>query len=233
MNTSRVAKFAFLLAVAALIVGLSACDELVSILTSGDMDMPDGEMPDDMEMMSGLPMDIAMYRDWTPVEIGPPSASGVAHGQGDRTVYINQPGVETLKDMSADTFPAGTTLVKDIMDDTNSFLWRVAVMWKMDDMAYEGHNGWKYVQYQRESDGADLMAVAGDGTAKGSNGCHGCHSAVNDPDSPGKDSVFVQLPMPGDGMTDDGMTDDDTADDDTANDGMSDDDMMDDGDGSN
>ena len=194
MNTSRVAKFAFLLAVAALIVGLSACDQLVSILTSGDMDMPDGEMPDDTGMMNGLPMDIAMYRTWTSVEIGAPSAHGVAHGQGDRTTYINAPGVETLQDMSAETFPSGTTLVKEIMDDTNTFLWRAAVMWKTDDMMYEDHAGWKYVQYQRGSADADFVAAAGDGTDKGSNGCHGCHSAVNDPDVPGRDYVFVELP---------------------------------------
>ena len=40
MNASRVTKFAFLLAVATLVVGLSACDQLVSILTSGDMPEP-------------------------------------------------------------------------------------------------------------------------------------------------------------------------------------------------
>jgi hypothetical protein len=114
------------------------------------------------------------------------------------------------------------------MDDTNTFLWRVAVMWKMDDMMYADHNGWKYVQYQRASEAADLMAVAGDGTDKGSNGCHGCHSQVNTEDVPGKDSVFVQLPMPGDGMTDDGMADDGMTDDDMADDGMTDD-----GEGSN
>ena len=234
MNTSRVTKFAFLFAVAALIVGLSACDQLVSILTSGDM--PDDEMSDDMGMMTGLPMDIAMYRSWTGVELEAPPAtftqpedSGVAHGAGTRTVYINSPGVSTLQDMSAETFPSGTTIVKDIMDDANTFIWRVAVMWKLDDMAYADHNGWKYVQYQRESEAADLMAVAGDGTERGSNGCHGCHSKVNTEDVPGKDSVFVQLPMPGDGMTDDGMADDGMTDDDMADDGMTDDDMADDG----
>jgi hypothetical protein len=169
--------------------------------------MPDGEIPDEMGMMTGLPMGIAMYRSWTGVELEAPPAtftqpedSGVAHGAGTRTVYINSPGVSTLQDMSAETFPSGTTIVKDIMDDANTFIWRVAVMWKLDDMAYADHNGWKYVEYQRESEAADLMAVAGDGTERGSNGCHGCHSKVNTEDVPGKDSVFVQLPMPGDGM---------------------------------
>ena len=148
----------------------------------------------------GLPSDIANYMSWTSVALGAPPAeftepqhSGSAHGKGTRTVYINPPGVETLKDASKESFPNGTTLVKAIMDDTNTFLWRVAVMWKLDDTSYSGHNGWKYVQYQRESASADLLAVAGDDTEKGSEGCHGCHAKVNDEAVPGKDSVFVQL----------------------------------------
>ena len=160
------------------------------------------DMPDDIALPTGLPMDIAMYRAWTgvpldapPSEFTTPEDSGVAHGAGTRTIYVNPPGVMTLQDMAAETFPNGTVLVKDIMDDTNTFLWRVAVMWKIEDMAYADHNGWKYVQYQRESEAADFMAVAGDGTDRGSNGCHGCHSKVNTDDVLGKDSVFVQLPM--------------------------------------
>ena len=167
----------------------------VLIVKDGKLELFDGsQMTDAMALPTGLPADIAMYRSWTGVEIGAPSARGVAHGQGDRTTYINQPGVETLKDMSAETFPYGTTLVKDIMDDTNTFLWRVAVMWKTNDMMYDGHAGWRYVQYQRASEVDDFVAAAGDGTDKGSNGCHGCHSAVNDPDVPGRDYVFVELP---------------------------------------
>ena len=167
----------------------------VHIVKDGKLELFDGSgMPAETRLAAGLPMDIAMYRTWTSVEIGAPSAHGVAHGHGDRTTYINAPGVETLQDMSAETFPHGTMLVKDIMDDTNSFLWRVAVMWKTDDMMYDGHAGWKYVQYQRASEADDFVAAAGDGTDKGSNGCHGCHSAVNSPDVPGRDYVFVELP---------------------------------------
>ncbi len=170
-------------------------EPFIHIVKDGKLELfDDSQMPDETGLAAGLPMDIAMYRTWTSVEIGAPSAHGVAHGQGDRTTYINAPGVETLQDMSAETFPSGTTLVKEIMDDTNTFLWRAAVMWKTDDMMYEDHAGWKYVQYQRESADADFVAAAGDGTDKGSNGCHGCHSAVNDPDVPGRDYVFVELP---------------------------------------
>ena len=127
MNTSGVTRFALILAVAALIVGLSACDQLISILSTGDT--PDAEMPDDMGMMTGLPMDIAMYRSWTSVELEAPPAtftkpedSGVAHGAGTRTVYINAPGVSTLQDMSAETFPNGTTIVKSLFEKEKSCL---------------------------------------------------------------------------------------------------------------
>lgn len=171
-------------------------EPFVHIVKDGKLVPFDGSaMPEGSALPAGLPEDLAMYRSWTPIEIGPPTPSGVAHGEGDRTVYVNSPGVGTLQDASADTFPNGTVIVKDIMDDANTFLWRVAVMWKTDDMTYAEHNGWKYVQYQRESEAADFMAVAGDGTDRGSNGCHRCHSAVNTDDVPGKDSVFVQLPM--------------------------------------
>ncbi|MDE0504374.1 MAG: ABC transporter substrate-binding protein [Candidatus Poribacteria bacterium] len=183
-------------------------EPFVHIVKDGKLVPFDGsQMPEAMALPAGLPMDLAMYRTWTGVEIGAPSAHGVAHGQGDRTTYINQPGVNTLMDMSAETFPYGTTLVKDIMDDTNSFLWRVAVMWKTDDMMFDGHAGWRYVQYQRASASDDFVAAAGDGTDKGSNGCHGCHSAVNDPDVPGRDYVFVELP--GYETADGGMSDHD------------------------
>ena len=40
MNMSRITRFVFVLAVAVMIMGLSACDQLGSILTSGDMPEP-------------------------------------------------------------------------------------------------------------------------------------------------------------------------------------------------
>jgi mono/diheme cytochrome c family protein len=175
----------------ALIAILIGC---VALMACGDAD------DEEVEEEVGLPSDIANYTSWTSVALGAPPAeatkpteSGGAHGKGTRTVYINPQGVETLKDASKESFPNGTTIVKAIMDDANTFLWRVAVMWKLDDASYSAHNGWKYVQYQQETADADLLAVAGDGTEKGSDGCHGCHSKVNDKAVSGKDSVFVQL----------------------------------------
>ena len=50
---------------------------------------------------------------------------------------------------------------------------------------YAAHNGWMYVQYQRDSEADTFVAKAGDGTEKGSMGCHGCHAKA------AHDSVFV------------------------------------------
>ena len=47
MNESRIKAFASVLAIAALIVGISACDEIVAILSGGEvpqMDSMDGEI---------------------------------------------------------------------------------------------------------------------------------------------------------------------------------------------
>ena len=48
MNKSRVKTFVSVLAITALIVGISACDEIVAILSGGEvpqMDDMDGEIP--------------------------------------------------------------------------------------------------------------------------------------------------------------------------------------------
>jgi hypothetical protein len=118
--------------------------------------------------------------------------SGSAHGLGDRTVYLD--GIDhtffytipAAVDAGVPVvFPAGMTLVKEIMDDTNTFVWRVAVMQKTEDVRYTDHNGWQYVQYQREAETESFLAKAGDGTEKGSAGCHECHAKAT------HDSVFV------------------------------------------
>ena len=44
------------------------------------------------------------------------AAVSPAHGSGDRIVYINDIGAMALQD-GMTTFPAGTMVVKDIMDD--------------------------------------------------------------------------------------------------------------------
>ncbi|RKU31223.1 hypothetical protein C6499_04830 [Candidatus Poribacteria bacterium] len=143
---------------------------------------------------------LATYKSWRygqplptpPATFTEPKDSGSAHGLGGRTVYINATDhrfyftVLNLIDAGAPVvFPSGHTLVKEIMDDTNTFVWRVAIMRKTDDPMYADHNGWMYVQYQRDSETDEFVAAAGDGTERGSMGCHGCHAKAK------YDSVFV------------------------------------------
>ena len=68
-----------------------------------------------------------MYMSWAsvalpapPAEVTNPAESGAAHGMGTRTVYINDTGVMANKDGTM--YPAGTTIVKTIMDDANTFV---------------------------------------------------------------------------------------------------------------
>ena len=148
-------------------------------------------MPTDMTDMMDM---MADYMSWAKVELPAPPAeftdakdSGSAHGAGTRTVYINEAGA-AAQAAAMETYPVGTMIVKEIMDDTNTFVFRVATMTKTDDAMYAAHNGWMYTQSQRETADAELMLAAGDGTEGGSMGCHGCHAKAS------TDSVFVKLP---------------------------------------
>ena len=192
-------------------------------------------MPTDMKDMMDM---MADYMSWAKVELpAPPAAftdakdSGGAHGAGTRTVYINEAGA-AAQAAAMETYPVGTMIVKEIMDDTNTFVLRVATMTKTDDEMHDAHNGWMYTQSQRETADAELMLAAGDGTEGGSMGCHGCHAKAS------TDSVFVKLPAEmmmemtegdADDMTEgdtDDMTDGDTGDmADSGADGMMADDM--------
>ena len=70
--------------------------------------------------------------------------TGRAHGEGARTVYINDVGTMVLQDESMAAYPTGTITVKVIMDDANTFVQKVATMKKTDDSR---HNGWTYKKY--------------------------------------------------------------------------------------
>ena len=148
-------------------------------------------MPADMTDMMDM---MADYMSWAKVELPAPPAefadpkdSGSAHGAGTRTVYINEAGAAAQAAAMA-TYPVGTMIVKEIMDDTNTFVHRVATMTKTDDEMYAAHAGWMYTQSQRESADAELMPQAGDIPGGSSDGCHGCHAKAT------TDSVFVKLP---------------------------------------
>ena len=181
-------------------VAFISCDELVELLTPP---APEEDMPDDMmDTMMGLPMYISMYTSWLsksyPEAVGP----GEKHGLGARTVYINDVGAMALEDENLTAYPAGTIIVKEIMDDANTFIQKVATMKKTDDSR---HNGWTYKKYGRPDENADYMQVKGDGLPDAAEGCHACHTAAT------TDSVFVDFSMD-DTMTDDTTTTDDMTD---------------------
>lgn len=163
-----------------------------------------------------------------------PAETGAAHNPAHattgittaRTFYINDIGVIANKEGTM--YPAGTVIVKEIMDDTNMFVDKVAVMMKSDDSMYAGHNGWVYSKYARSSEDAEYMQVRGSNLEDAGNGCHGCHAKASN------DSVFVSLSKDDGtdadaGMTDDSMTDHGMTDDGTTDNGMTDNGTTDDG----
>ncbi len=174
-----------------------SCDRTQEMLPSPVV--PEPEAPE--VVIDPIVTDVlSMYHSWEyaqplpapPETFTDPNESGSAHGLGERTVYID--GIDhtffyavpaSIEAGIPIVFPLGMTIVKEIMDDTNTFVWRVAVMQKSTDPMYAAHNGWFYRQYQRESADAPLVAQAGDGTDRGSMGCHGCHAKA------AYDSVFV------------------------------------------
>lgn len=183
-------------------VALISCDQLVEVLTPAppEEDMPDDMMPSD-DMMAGLPTYISMYTSWaTNVTYPEPVGTGGVHGEGARTVYINEVGAMALEDENMTAYPAGTIIVKEIMDDANTFIQKVATMKKTDDSR---HNGWTYKKYARPDENTDYMQVGGDGLPDAAEGCHACHAAAP------VDSVFVDFSMD-DTMTDDGAAPDDS-----------------------
>ena len=188
-------------------VAFISCDQLVEILTPAP---PEEDMPDDM--LAGLPMYISMYTSWMSKELptpGPladaasPAETGEVHGMGARTVYINDAGAMALADESLTAYPAGTIIVKAIMDDANTFVQKVATMKKTDDPMYASHNGWTYKKYARPDENTDYMQVKGDGLEDAAVGCHGCHAKAD------TDSVFV-FPLAATATDDGTMPDDDT-----------------------
>lgn len=199
----------------ALIVILIACVAFVSCERAQKMLEPaaDGVLADD-DMMTGddmstdmmKMMDPTMYMSWAHVALPAPTmtvaeaaaagdaaGTGAAHNPGSdvftsRTVYINEVGAMANK-AGATEYPAGTIIVKEIMDETETFVDKVAVMMKSDDPMYAGHNGWVYRKDVRPSADGEYMQVRGSNLEDAGNGCHGCHAKA------ANDSVFVALSM--------------------------------------
>ena len=198
MSKVQIALIAILIASVAFI----SCDRAQKMLdpVADDMMAADDMMPaDDMTKMMTDMIDSTMYMSWASVELPAPTmtvaeaaaamnaaGTGAAHGEGTRTAYINDIG--TMANMDGTMYPAGTIIVKTIMDDANTFVAKKAVMTKTDDPMYADHNGWMYVKYARSSADGEYMMVGG-GSLENSMGCHGCHAKADN------DSVFVSLPM--------------------------------------
>ena len=154
---------------------------------------------------------------WESVMLEAPVDTGTAHGTGSRTIYFNEAGAMANK--AGTMYPAGTMIVKQAMDATNTFVKEGVAMIKTDDSRYEAHDGWIYSATQRESETDELMPL-NQLTVEMSAGCHGCHAKA------ANDSVFVSLIK--DQMMDDTMMDDTTMDDTTMDDTTMDDTTMDD-----
>lgn len=196
-------------------------------------DMMATETPDPMMIDLMKAIDPSVYTSWAHVALPAPTmtvaeaaaagdaaATGAAHNPGSdvftsRTAYINDIGAMANK-AGTTPYPDGTIIVKAIMDDTETFVDKVAVMVKSPDPMYAGHNGWMYAKYFIV-DGMPELKAGSQVPGHEGNGCHGCHAKADN------DSVFISLSMD-DMMTDDDMThdmDDVTADmdDDTTDDG--------------
>lgn len=242
----QVALIAILIACVAFV----SCERVqkISVPVADDMMAGDDmsmDMPTDMMMDMMKMMDSKMYMSWASKALPAPTmtvaeaaaamnpaGTGAAHNPGSdvftpRTFYINDIGAVANKAGTA--YPAGTMIFKEIMDETNTFVDKLAMMMKSDDPMYAGHNGWVYRKYARSSADAEYMQVRGSNLEDAGNGCHGCHAKADN------DSVFVSLSMDtmmgmddvADDMMDDGMADDGMMDD-MGDNGMADDNMNDD-----
>ena len=180
-------------------------DPVADDMMAGDDMTADDDMSMDMMMDMMKMIDSTMYMSWAHVALPAPTmtvaeaaaagnaaGTGAAHNPGSdvfttRTVYINDAGAMANKAGTA--YPAGTIIVKEIMDATETFVDKVAVMMKSDDPMYAGHNGWAYKKYARPSADGEYMQVRGSNLEDAGNGCHGCHAKADN------DSVFVSLSM--------------------------------------
>ena len=194
----------FQIALAIILVGcvaFVACERGQQMLDPADMTDPGTDPP---------MVDTETYKTWMSVMLDAPTmtveeaaaamnagGTGAAHGMGTRTVYFDE--AAAMANMAGTMYPAGATIVKEIMDDTNMFVQKIAKMTQTDDPMYADHGGWMYVKYARASE-TDAYMMVGGGSVEASVGCDGCHAKAGE----GNYSVFVPLPM--DQMMDD-MTD--------------------------
>ena len=148
----------FQIALAIILVGcvaFVACERGQQMLDPADMTDPGDDKP--MEMPMDM-MDMTMYTSSITLDAPTmtveeaaaamnPGGTGAAHGMGSRTVYFNEAGA--MANMAGTAYPAGTMIIKKVMDPTETFVMQVVTMTKTDDMMYAAHNGWIYGATQR------------------------------------------------------------------------------------
>ena len=183
----------------ALLIVLIGCLAIMACSRSQDalmqvMDDPEDEMMDMMSMIMTMKADPMTESVDLPAptmtvmeaaEAMNAAGTGAAHGTGIRTVYFNAAAAMTNKSEGAKMYPAGSMIVKDVMNDDNTEIVHVATMLKTDDPMYMDRGGWIY-----GVGGANLPI-------EGSVGCDECHAKAGE----GNDYVFVSLL----GMTEEGM----------------------------
>ena len=158
------------MALIALLIGcltFTSCD-LIQPLVTPEMPaeempaeemMPEEMMPEEMMPEEMMPEEMmAAYTSWLSATLPTPVGTGAAaHAGGARIIYINDIGAMALQDGMA-TFPAGTMVVKEIMNDDNTAIAKTESMTKSDDPMYATEDGWLY------------------NTGGSQAGCHGCHA---------------------------------------------------------
>ena len=129
----------FQIALAIILVGcvaLLSCGREQAMLPDtvvDDMMGSDDTSMDTMTEMMTEMMEEAAHKSWDHVMLDAPmmtveeaaaamnpGGTGAAHGMGSRTVYINEVG--TMANRAGTAYPAGTAIVKEVMDPTETFV---------------------------------------------------------------------------------------------------------------
>ena len=206
----------FQIALIAVLIGCMAfvaCERTKDVLepVMSDTEMMEPGMMDaeDMTSMMEMVMDMDAHKSWAsvalpvpPTEVTKPSESGGAHGTGTRTVYFNE--AAAMANNAGTAYPAGSMIIKESMDPTNTFVAQISTMTKTDDPMYADHGGWMYGVTGMPVASAEELMMPNQLTVEMAGGCHGCHVKAGE----GNYSVFVSLSMTDDGGTGmDGGTD--------------------------
>lgn len=152
-------------------VAFTACERMQSDLNIG---VPDPE-PDNI----GMIVETDAHKAWDHRVLE--EAEGPGHGENPRTVYFNE--FAAMANNEGTAYPAGSMIVKEVMNDDNTDVMAVVTMMKTEDTAHADHDGWVYGVGSNEVD-ADTAAS-----------CDGCHTKA-----PTGNRVFVSLNPPDNGQ---------------------------------